>query len=90
MILPPTRKSLRAEAERCTRLAKACLTPSLSKSLTTLAAGYLERARKLGSPKTMLRHPCPKCGTTMLLQSDLRTFECPKCEHTEDRVIKYA
>jgi len=84
-----TRKSLRAEAERCTQLAKACLTPAISKSLTTLAAGYLERSRKFGSPKTIVRHRCPKCGTGMLVERDLRTFKCPKCEHSETRVIKY-
>jgi predicted RNA-binding Zn-ribbon protein involved in translation (DUF1610 family) len=39
--------------------------------------------------KTIVRHACPKCGTAMLLERNLRTFECPKCEHSERRIIKY-
>jgi ribosomal protein S27AE len=39
----------------------------------------------------MIRPPCPKCGTTMMLTRiepdapgyDRRTFECPQCENSE-------
>jgi ribosomal protein S27E len=39
----------------------------------------------------MIRLPCPKCGTTMMLTRiepdtpghDRRTFECPQCENSE-------
>jgi predicted RNA-binding Zn-ribbon protein involved in translation (DUF1610 family) len=43
-------------------------------------------------------HPtCPNCGTRMWLariepdkpDHDLRTFECPQCDHTETVVTKY-
>jgi hypothetical protein len=45
----------------------------------------------------IVRPPCTKCGTVMLLARiepdkpghDLRTFECPKCEHSESVVIKF-
>ena len=41
-----------------------------------------------------IRPGCPKCGTQMLLARivpdspghELRTFECPMCEHSEDVV----
>jgi ribosomal protein S27AE len=47
--------------------------------------------------KAIVRHPCPKCGTGMLLarigptqqRHDLRRFECSECEHSESRVVKY-
>jgi hypothetical protein len=40
---------------------------------------------------------CPKCGSAMWLarvepdkpDHDLRTFECPNCEHTETKVVKF-
>jgi transcription elongation factor Elf1 len=43
------------------------------------------------------RPECPKCGTHMLLArivpegegKDLRTFECPMCEHSESVVVKF-
>jgi exosome complex RNA-binding protein Csl4 len=42
------------------------------------------------------RPRCPKCTGRMMLariepgpaNSDLRTFECPKCEHVEKRLIQ--
>jgi hypothetical protein len=37
-------QDLRAEAERCMRLAKECSTPSVSERLMAVAAEYLERA----------------------------------------------
>jgi DNA-directed RNA polymerase subunit M/transcription elongation factor TFIIS len=45
----------------------------------------------------IIRPPCNKCGATMLLARiepdkpghDLRTFECPKCEHSETVVVKF-
>ena len=50
------------------------------------------------SRKAVIDHPpCPKCGLPMWLariepdklDHDLRTFECPSCEHTETKVVKY-
>jgi predicted RNA-binding Zn-ribbon protein involved in translation (DUF1610 family) len=43
-----------------------------------------------------IRPDCPKCGTVMLLARimpdipghDLRTFECPMCDHSESIVAK--
>ena len=45
----------------------------------------------------IVRPPCSKCGTTMMLARiepdapgrDLRTFECPKCENSESTVVKF-
>jgi hypothetical protein len=42
------------------------------------------------------RPRCPKCQGRMMLariapgpdHSDLRTFECPKCEHVERRLVE--
>lgn len=42
------------------------------------------------------RPRCPKCQGRMMLariepgpaHSDLRTFECPKCEHVEKRLVE--
>jgi hypothetical protein len=42
------------------------------------------------------RPRCPKCTGRMMLariepgpaHSDLRTFECPKCEHVERRMVE--
>jgi hypothetical protein len=42
------------------------------------------------------RPRCPKCTGRMMLariepgpaHSDLRTFECPKCEHVEKRLVE--
>jgi hypothetical protein len=44
-----------------------------------------------------MRPPCAKCNTTTMLTRivpespgyDRRTFECPKCEHSESMVFKY-
>jgi hypothetical protein len=41
---------LRAQAERCLRLAKECSVPSVAETLLALAAEYLERAAKLAEP----------------------------------------
>ena len=41
---------LRAQAERCLRLAQQCITPSVSETLMALAAKYLEHANKLAQP----------------------------------------
>jgi hypothetical protein len=46
---------------------------------------------------SITRPPCPNCGTVMQLariepdkaDHDKRTFECPKCEHSESVVVKY-
>jgi DNA-directed RNA polymerase subunit M/transcription elongation factor TFIIS len=43
------------------------------------------------------RPPCPECGTMMILariepdkpNHDKRTFECPKCHHSESMVVKF-
>jgi endogenous inhibitor of DNA gyrase (YacG/DUF329 family) len=43
------------------------------------------------------RPPCPKCGTTMVLARiaphtpgyDMRTFECPACDHSESSVVHF-
>jgi hypothetical protein len=45
-------QDLRAQAERCIRLAKECATPSVSESLMALAADYFERAGRLSSKPT--------------------------------------
>jgi hypothetical protein len=45
-------QDLRAQAERCIRLAKECATPSVSESLKALAADYFERAARLSSKPT--------------------------------------
>jgi hypothetical protein len=47
---PTAIERLRAQAERCLRLAKECTTPSVSETLLALAAEYLERAAKLARP----------------------------------------
>ena len=48
--------------------------------------------------RTFIDHPsCPKCGSAMWLvriepdkpDHDLRTFECPNCEHTETKLVKF-
>jgi hypothetical protein len=46
---------------------------------------------------SITRPPCAECGTAMMLariepdvaDHDLRTFECPKCEHSQSLVVKY-
>ena len=51
---------------------------------------------KPSKPPTSDRPPCPKCSTQMDLTRitpdkrgfDMRTFACPKCEHTESWVFK--
>ena len=43
------------------------------------------------------RPPCLQCRSTMMLARiapykedyDRRTFECPKCEHVEHKIVKY-
>ena len=45
----------------------------------------------------IVRPPCPQCDTMMLLARiepdkpghETRTFECPKCQHSESTVIKF-
>ena len=47
------------------------------------------------SSRAITRPPCPKCGTTMVLARiapyttgyDMRTFECPACDHSETSVV---
>ena len=50
------------------------------------------------SQKTFIDQPsCPKCGSGMLIariepdapDHDLRTFECPACQHAETKVVKF-
>ena len=44
----------------------------------------------------IVRPPCPKCGTAMLLAYieperpgyETHTFECPRCEHSKSVVAK--
>ena len=43
------------------------------------------------------RPQCPQCGTQMMLariasekpDHDMRTFECPRCNHEETIMVKY-
>jgi hypothetical protein len=44
---------LRAQAEKCIRLARACTTASVSESLTDLAAEYLQRAQLMCEPEVV-------------------------------------
>ena len=45
---------------------------------------------------TFHRPPCPKCKTMMMLARitpgsagfDIRTFECPECDHVHQRVVE--
>ena len=47
--------------------------------------------------KSIVRPPCPACGTQMTLAKiepdkpnhDKRTFECPKCKHEENVIVKF-
>jgi hypothetical protein len=49
------------------------------------------------SSRAVTRPPCPKCGTTMTLTRvephmpgyDMRTFECPTCNHSESEVVHF-
>jgi predicted RNA-binding Zn-ribbon protein involved in translation (DUF1610 family) len=49
------------------------------------------------SSRAVARPPCPKCGTTMVLARvdphttgyDIRTFECPDCDHSEGAVVHF-
>jgi predicted RNA-binding Zn-ribbon protein involved in translation (DUF1610 family) len=49
------------------------------------------------SSRAVTRPPCPKCGTTMVLArvdphttgGDIRTFECPDCDHSEGAVVHF-
>lgn len=53
-------------------------------------------SREFGS-SFMARPSCPKCGTrTMLVRIfpdrpgyDVRTYECPRCEHEVVEVVQY-
>ena len=47
---PTPIERLRAQAERCLRLAKECPTQSVAETLLALAAEYLERAANLSKP----------------------------------------
>ena len=47
---------------------------------------------------TFYRPPCPKCKTMTMLAGitsgtsgfDIRTFECPACDHVHQRVVELA
>jgi DNA-directed RNA polymerase subunit M/transcription elongation factor TFIIS len=47
-------------------------------------------------PRPIERLLCPRCGTQLILSRvepdepgfDLRTFQCPKCQHSESFVVK--
>ncbi len=49
------------------------------------------------SSRAIIRPPCPKCGTTMMLARiesdtpgyDRRTFECPTCDYWESAVVRF-
>jgi len=51
------------------------------------------------APSKRIDHPpCPECGSGMWLARieptdkadyDQRTFECPRCEHSETIMVKY-
>jgi predicted RNA-binding Zn-ribbon protein involved in translation (DUF1610 family) len=49
------------------------------------------------SSRAIVRPPCPKCGTSMMLAGiepatpghDKRTFQCPNCNHSESEVVKF-
>ncbi len=49
------------------------------------------------SSGSALRPPCPRCGAQMSLARiepekpghNLKTFECPQCEHSETVVVEY-
>ncbi len=46
---------------------------------------------------TFYRPPCPKCGTTTMLARitpgpagfDIRTYDCPACDHVHQLVAAY-
>ena len=48
-------------------------------------------------PVSVLHPVCPECGCYMMLdriepdkpEYDNRTFECPRCQHTESKIVKY-
>jgi len=48
--------------------------------------------------KLIEKPPCPKCGEGMWLSRieptdkpdyDQRTFECPRCDHSETKMVKF-
>jgi ribosomal protein S27AE len=49
------------------------------------------------NPVIIEHPPCPKCATQMFLARiapnalgyNRQTFECPKCEHSENIIVKY-
>ena len=49
------------------------------------------------SSRAIIRPPCPKCGTTMMLARiefdtsgyDRRMFECPTCDYWESAVVRF-
>jgi hypothetical protein len=49
------------------------------------------------SSRAIPRPPCARCGTTMVLARiephtpghDMRTFECPACDHSESSVVHF-
>jgi predicted RNA-binding Zn-ribbon protein involved in translation (DUF1610 family) len=49
------------------------------------------------SAQAITRPPCPKCGATMIIARiephtpgyDMRTFECPACDHLESAVVHF-
>jgi hypothetical protein len=49
------------------------------------------------SSRAITRPPCFKCGATMVLARiaphtpgyDIRTFDCPACDHSESSVVHF-
>jgi hypothetical protein len=63
----------------------------------TRSAQMLSSNLTHASSRAVTRPPCPKCGTTMVLArvdphttgGDIRTFECPDCDHSEGAVVHF-
>jgi len=91
------------------RLERLCLSfvPSRAQSPMSVISGPVTlRSRRpaamvefqpTGQTKIILRPPCPRCGTNMMLARiepdepghDRRIFECPRCDHEELVVVKF-
>jgi hypothetical protein len=49
------------------------------------------------SSRAITRPPCPKCGAAMVLARiaphtpgyDIRTFDCPACDHSESSLVHF-